>query len=215
MLCGALFWGLHGSSHLLSAMGLIISCVEATETPINWLARFPQPVALSPVVSLLLPICHGFTQFLVSGGNQRHLCHTATVRKLQDLAPKYPFRVYFFALSIPHSGCDELCLGLQMYYIFCCLRTFACVSSAWNHLSLLCEGNHYSEFGVNFDLFFYLTRGGYLPPLFAMQYTHFCLKHILLYCIDWCHLVPASIFKARCGQNLSTEHGDRYWVGDQ
>lgn len=96
MLCGALFWGLHGSSHLLSAMGLIISCVEATETPINWLARFPQPVALSPVVSLLLPICHGFTQFLVSGGNQRHLCHTATVRKLQDLAPKYPFRVYFF-----------------------------------------------------------------------------------------------------------------------
>lgn len=165
MLYGALFWGLHGSSHLVSTMGLIVSCVEATETRINWLARFPQPVALSPVFSLLAPISHGFPQFLVSGGNQRQLHHTATVRNLQDLAPKYPFRVYFFAFSIPHSGCEELCSGLQMYYIFCCLRTFACVSFAWNHLSLLC---HYSEFGVNFDLLFYLTRGGYLPPLFAM-----------------------------------------------
>ena len=53
------------------------------------------------------------------------LHHTAAAKALQDLASKQPLGSLFFPLHIPHSGCDELGSGLQMYYIFHDCKTFA------------------------------------------------------------------------------------------
>lgn len=103
----------------------------------NSLAWFPQSI----VLPALLPI-------LTSSHCSLEETHTATDKALHGLAPAHLSSVItFLPLPIPHLGCGELHSGLQMFYIFCCLRAFACVSSAWNNPSLiLCQDSHYSDF---------------------------------------------------------------------
>lgn len=129
-------WGtilrvLHDMIHLVFTMAHIISYHEATETQRDWLDSHSQQ---SSCTSFLY--CQWLLTSSYSLGETQSPSHSCWQ------GPSWPTSHtalqchYFLPLPIPHSGCDELGSGLQMCYIFCCLRTFAHVSSACNHLSL-------------------------------------------------------------------------------
>lgn len=177
-------WGtilriLHEMSNLVFPVALTLSYYEAIKTHRDEFTCLI-PTANSPPCS----VANRDLLSVLSRGN-----HAATDKALHGLAPAHLSSVItFLPLPIPHLGCGELHSGLQMFYIFCCLRAFACVSSAWNNPSLTpCARIVTTQTSVNLDPAF--SPSGELPHyLLYSKFFFCCLSHnILLYCIDRCN----------------------------